>query len=453
MPVGSLDVTMYRDDLRMRPARTLLPTEIPHGGLDGKVVVLVDDVLFSGRTIRAALDAITDVGRPRAVRLVVLVDRGHRELPIRADFVGKNLPTSLVRVGPGPAQRVRRRGRRHHLRYDDRGGAAMKRHLLSTGDLTRDDAELVLETAEEMRSLADRPIKKLPTLRGRTVVNLFFEDSTRTRTSFEVADKRLSRRHAQHRRQGLVSCPRARALKTPRSPSRRWRRRDRRAALRRRGRRTCSPAGWSKRSMINAGDGTHEHPTQALLDAFTIRGTCAQQGAGLDGCKVAIVGDLLHSRVLRSNVLLLNDLGAEVAPGGAADAGAGRHRTAGACDDSVRPRRRAAPSADVVMMLRIQHERMHGVILPVGARVLHAASGSTPARVARCRTRRDRHASRPDEPRREIDRRRRRRSVVGDPRAGHQRRRRPDGRAVPAARRHSGAAPFRTATSPRGLHR
>ena len=96
VPVGSLDVTMYRDDLRMRPARTLLPTDIPRGGIDGKTVVLVDDVLFSGRTIRAALDAMNDVGRPRTVRLAVLVDRGHRELPIRADFVGKNLPTSLV---------------------------------------------------------------------------------------------------------------------------------------------------------------------------------------------------------------------------------------------------------------------------------------------------------------------------------------------------------------------
>ena len=94
VPVGSIDVTMYRDDLRMRPARTLLPTEIPNGGIDGRTVVLVDDVLFSGRTIRAALDAMGDVGRPRAVRLAVLVDRGHRELPIRADFVGKNIPTS-----------------------------------------------------------------------------------------------------------------------------------------------------------------------------------------------------------------------------------------------------------------------------------------------------------------------------------------------------------------------
>ncbi|WP_238993578.1 bifunctional pyr operon transcriptional regulator/uracil phosphoribosyltransferase PyrR [Marmoricola caldifontis] len=102
--VGSLDVTMYRDDLRMRPPRALLPTEIPAGGIDDKVVVLVDDVLFSGRTIRAALDAMNDVGRPRAVRLAVLVDRGHRDLPIRADFVGKNLPTALdetVRVRLG----------------------------------------------------------------------------------------------------------------------------------------------------------------------------------------------------------------------------------------------------------------------------------------------------------------------------------------------------------------
>jgi pyrimidine operon attenuation protein / uracil phosphoribosyltransferase len=95
VPVGSLDVTMYRDDLRLRPARTLERTVIPAVGLDDTVVILVDDVLFSGRTIRAALNAINDVGRPRVVRLAVLVDRGHRELPIRADFVGKNLPTSL----------------------------------------------------------------------------------------------------------------------------------------------------------------------------------------------------------------------------------------------------------------------------------------------------------------------------------------------------------------------
>ena len=94
VPVGAIDVTMYRDDLAKNPTRAPSPTDIPAGGPDGKTVVLVDDVLYSGRTIRAALDAISDIGRPRAVRLAVLVDRGHRELPIRADFVGKNLPSS-----------------------------------------------------------------------------------------------------------------------------------------------------------------------------------------------------------------------------------------------------------------------------------------------------------------------------------------------------------------------
>jgi pyrimidine operon attenuation protein / uracil phosphoribosyltransferase len=95
VPVGSVDATMYRDDLRLRGVRPLEETEIPPEGIDGRVVVLVDDVLFSGRTVRAALDALSDLGRPRAVQLAVLIDRGHRELPIRADYVGKNIPTSL----------------------------------------------------------------------------------------------------------------------------------------------------------------------------------------------------------------------------------------------------------------------------------------------------------------------------------------------------------------------
>ena len=98
VPCGSLDVTMHRDDLRLHPARALGRTVLPPGGVDGKTVVLVDDVLYSGRTVRAALDALNDLGRPRAVQLAVLVDRGHRELPIRADYVGKNLPTSQREV-------------------------------------------------------------------------------------------------------------------------------------------------------------------------------------------------------------------------------------------------------------------------------------------------------------------------------------------------------------------
>ena len=98
VPVGAIDVTMFRDDLRLRPARALLPTSIPTEGIEGRLVVLVDDVLFSGRTIRAALDALGEVGRPRTVQLAVLVDRGHRELPIKADYVGKNLPTSPQQI-------------------------------------------------------------------------------------------------------------------------------------------------------------------------------------------------------------------------------------------------------------------------------------------------------------------------------------------------------------------
>ena len=95
LPTGSLDITLYRDDLRLKSARALEPTDVPPEGVDDRLVVLVDDVLFSGRTVRAALDALADLGRPRAVQLAVLVDRGHRELPIRADYVGKNIPTSL----------------------------------------------------------------------------------------------------------------------------------------------------------------------------------------------------------------------------------------------------------------------------------------------------------------------------------------------------------------------
>ena len=158
---------MYRDDLRLRPARTLGHTAVPASGIDGKIVVLVDDVLYSGRTVRAALDALGDLGRPRAVQLAVLVDRGHRELPIRADYVGKNLPTSqreVVQVlltetdGAGRGRARAEPGRR--TRRD--GGRPVKRHLISAADLSRDDALLILDTADELAQMADRPIRKLP---------------------------------------------------------------------------------------------------------------------------------------------------------------------------------------------------------------------------------------------------------------------------------------------------
>ncbi len=239
----------------------------------------------------------------------------------------------------------------------------MKRHLLSAADLTRDDAELVLRTAEEMRSLADRPIKKLPALRGRTVVNLFFEDSTRTRISFEAAAKRLSADVINFAAKGS-SLSKGESLK------------DTALTLEAMGadavviRHGASGApyrlahsGWVRSSVVNAGDGTHEHPTQALLDAFTMwRHLGPTSGGTLDGRRIAIVGDVLHSRVARSNALLLQTLGAEVtlvAPPTLLPVGVDTWGVATSYDlDGV------LPKADAVMMLRVQAERMHGGFFP-----------------------------------------------------------------------------------------
>ena len=156
--------------------------------------MLVDDVLFTGRTIRAAIDALLDYGRPDRVQLAVLVDRGHRELPIRPDYVGKNLPTALderVRVEVAEVD-----GEDRVVLEPVPGGRAMspgaQRHLLGIADLTRADAERLLDTARALERTLDREVKKLPALRGRLVVNLFYEASTRTLASFELAAKRLS---------------------------------------------------------------------------------------------------------------------------------------------------------------------------------------------------------------------------------------------------------------------
>jgi aspartate carbamoyltransferase catalytic subunit len=234
----------------------------------------------------------------------------------------------------------------------------MKKHLLSAADLTRDDAELILKTAEELRSLADRPIKKLPALRGRTVVNLFFEDSTRTRTSFEAAAKRLSADVINFAAKGS-SLSKGESLK------------DTALTLEAMGadaiviRHGASGAphrlantGWTRSSVINAGDGTHEHPTQALLDAFTM---WRHLGA-LDGRRIAIIGDVLHSRVARSNALLLKTLGAEVtlvAPPTLFPVGIEGWDVETSYDvDAV------IPKADAVMMLRVQRERMNAAFFP-----------------------------------------------------------------------------------------
>jgi aspartate carbamoyltransferase catalytic subunit len=232
----------------------------------------------------------------------------------------------------------------------------MNRHLISAADLTRDDALLILDTAEELAQVADRPIKKLPTLRGRTVVNLFFEDSTRTRISFEAAAKRLSADVITFSAKGS-SVAKGESLK------------DTALTLEAMGadavvvRHSASGAphrlaGWLHGSVVNAGDGAHEHPTQALLDAFTMRRRLGR----LEGLRVAIVGDVLHSRVARSNVRLLHTLGADVTlvapPTLLPVAVAGWPCETGYDLDA------ALPKADVVMMLRVQQERMNAAYFP-----------------------------------------------------------------------------------------
>src|SRR5205085_12504105 len=223
-------------------------------------------------------------------------------------------------------------------------------------DLTADDIYRVLETAEAMREIGQRPIKKVPTLRGKTVVNLCYEASTRTRTSFEIAEKRLSADTlnvavaASSVLKGETLVDTALNIEAM-APDM--------IVLRHASSGACHLLSRiCKSRIINAGDGMHEHPTQALLDAFTIR----QHKPSIEGLKVTIVGDLLHSRVLRSNVLLLTKLGADVwvsgpptlIPRGIEQLGV---RATTSVEDAV-------ADADVVMMLRIQQERMQGAFFP-----------------------------------------------------------------------------------------
>jgi aspartate carbamoyltransferase catalytic subunit len=237
----------------------------------------------------------------------------------------------------------------------------MTRHLLSAADLSRDDALRILDAAEHMdRAIAGREVKKLPTLRGRTVVNLFYEDSTRTRTSFELAAKRLSADVVNFSAKGS-SVSKGESLK------------DTALTLEAMGadaivvRHSYSGAphrlaGWVQGTVINAGDGTHEHPTQALLDAFTMRRRLRGGIGDLIGLHVAIVGDVLHSRVARSNVLLLATLGAQVtlvAPPTLLPIGVENWPATTSFDLDA-----TLPDSDVVIMLRVQRERMNAAFFP-----------------------------------------------------------------------------------------
>ena len=230
------------------------------------------------------------------------------------------------------------------------------KHLLGIADLTPEEILLVLDTARAMQEIAHRPIKKVPTLRGRTVVNLFFEPSTRTRTSFEVAEKRLSAdtlnvaiaTSSVVKGETLVDTALNLEAMSPDM-----------IVMRHASSGACHLLSRiCKSKIINAGDGMHEHPTQALLDAFTIR----SHKQRIQGLKIAIVGDLLHSRVLRSNVLLLTKLGADVwLCGPPTLVPPGIERLGVTVTSNVEA---AVRDADVIMMLRIQLERMQGAFFP-----------------------------------------------------------------------------------------
>lgn len=241
------------------------------------------------------------------------------------------------------------------------------RHLLSAADLSRELAVGLLDTAEEMSSVNEREIKKLPTLRGKTVVNLFFEDSTRTRISFELAAKRLSadvinfsaKGSSVSKGEGLKDT--AQTLEALGADAVVIRHPSSGAAY------TLAHSNWINGAIVNAGDGTHEHPTQALLDAFTIRKRlhgAASHGKDLAGTSVVIVGDILHSRVARSNVILLNTLGATVhlvAPPTLLPSNP-KSFQASLYHDLDEALAQAKP--DAVMMLRIQAERMNASYFP-----------------------------------------------------------------------------------------
>jgi aspartate carbamoyltransferase catalytic subunit len=238
----------------------------------------------------------------------------------------------------------------------------MKKHLVSAHDLTKEEAVLVLDTAKELALISDRPVKKLPTLRGRTVVNLFFEDSTRTRISFEAASKRLSADVINFSAKGS-SVSKGESLKDTAQTLQSM---GADAVVIRHGSsgapHLLATRNWIDAVVINAGDGTHEHPTQALLDAYTIRKHLRNNEGDLNGLKVAIVGDILHSRVARSNAILLKTLGATpimVAPPTLLPVGIEKWNGEFSYDlDEV------LPQVDAVMMLRVQQERMSDAYFP-----------------------------------------------------------------------------------------
>lgn len=383
---GVIDVTMYRDDIARLGPRPVVGKTRLDVELDGKPLLLVDDVLWTGRTLRAAMDAVADFGRPSALKTAVLVDRGGRELPIKADFAG-------ITVDDVPADR------RVNVRFrelDGRdgiviaaaetprapdsppatGAAWRHRHLLALEELSADEIRFVLDTAASFKEVSTRSVKKVPALRGRVVVNAFFEDSTRTRMSFALAAQRLSADLIDFSEQGSSVSKGETLIDTARNIEAMGVDiivlRHKAAGAAHVLARAC------RASIVNAGDGAHEHPTQGLLDLYTIR----ERFGRIEGLKVAIVGDIANSRVARSDLWGLKKLGAEVIlvgpptllPRSFEQLGA---RVCHRLDDVI-------GEVDVIQMLRVQNERMKSAQFPT-VREFTQLFGLTWDRFQRCK--------------------------------------------------------------------
>jgi pyrimidine operon attenuation protein / uracil phosphoribosyltransferase len=307
-PLGTLDITLYRDDLSLvAPKPMVRASDLPED-ISDRVVVLCDDVLYTGRTVRAAIDALLDYGRPRAVRLAALIDRGWRELPLHADFVGRKVPTSrseVIKVSfeatDGVSQvQILDRPARHDRAELDAQGSPRDRRAFRRRDRARPRDRRVVrrgraaagqEGADAARQDGGQPL---------------FEPSTRTLVSFEIAAQRLSadlvnfvpELSSQSKGESLADSIKTIASMFPDFVVVRHRHAGVPAML----------ARQLRCGVINAGDGAHEHPTQALLDALTIR----RHKGRIAGLTVALVGDIAHSRVVRSNLHLLTKLGAHV---------------------------------------------------------------------------------------------------------------------------------------------
>jgi aspartate carbamoyltransferase catalytic subunit len=365
---GVIDITMYRDDVASRGASAVIGATSINLALDGKPLLVVDDVLSTGRSMRAALDCVTEFGRPSAIKIAVLVDRGGREFPIQPDFVGEQIgdvPTGYrvnvrfkeldardeVQIAPSIESEIRGRAKTMWTH----------KHLLSLEKLSADDLTQVLDAAAAFAEVSRRSVKKVPALRGRVVVNAFFEDSTRTRMSFSLAAQRLSADVIDFSEKGSSVSKGETLIDTARNIQAMG---VDAMVIRH------AAAGSAEMlartlncSVINAGDGAHEHPTQGLLDAYTIR----QRFGRIAGLKVAIVGDIANSRVARSDLWALTSLGADVIlvgpptllPRSFEKIGTGPGKVSVCYDfDSV------VGKVDVINMLRVQNERMKTAQFP-----------------------------------------------------------------------------------------